>query len=76
MEVKVENRFTMPKNVGANLGAEPPLFEPTYIRLAREFVYLAVALDVFSRKVIGWDLGRSLKSPARSLFAWSGAIAN
>ena len=34
----------------------------TYIRLGREFVYLAVVLDVFSRKVVGWSLGRSLHS--------------
>jgi len=33
----------------------------TYIRLQTEFVYLAVILDAFSRKVIGWALGRSLK---------------
>jgi hypothetical protein len=32
----------------------------TYIRLAGEFVYLAVVLDVYSRKVVGWELGRSL----------------
>lgn len=30
----------------------------TYIQLAEEFVYLAVIIDVFSRKCIGWDLGR------------------
>ena len=29
----------------------------TYIRLWREFVYLAVVLDAFSRRVIGWSLG-------------------
>jgi len=34
----------------------------TYFRLTREFVYLTVVLDVFSRKVIGWALGRSLKA--------------
>jgi transposase InsO family protein len=28
----------------------------TYIRLLREFVYLAVILDAFSRRVIGWAL--------------------
>jgi transposase InsO family protein len=28
----------------------------TYIRLLREFLYLAVILDVFSRKCIGWQL--------------------
>ena len=32
----------------------------TYIRLRTEFVYLAVVLDAWSRKVVGWALGRSL----------------
>jgi putative transposase len=32
----------------------------TYIRLQREFVYLAVILDAFSRKVVGWALDRTL----------------
>jgi len=32
----------------------------TYIRLRQEFVYLAVVLDAYSRKVIGWELGRTL----------------
>jgi putative transposase len=32
----------------------------TYIRLPREFVYLAVVLDAFSRRVIGWSLDRHL----------------
>jgi transposase InsO family protein len=32
----------------------------TYIRLKAEFVYLAVILDGFSRKVVGWGLDRTL----------------
>ena len=32
----------------------------TYIRLKTEFVYLAVILDGFSRKVVGWALERTL----------------
>jgi putative transposase len=32
----------------------------TYIRLRQEFVYLAVVLDAFSRKVVGWALDRTL----------------
>ena len=32
----------------------------TYIRLHREFVFLAVILDAFSRKVVGWELDRTL----------------
>ena len=34
----------------------------TYIRLREEFVYLAVVLDAFSRRVIGWALGRTLEA--------------
>jgi transposase InsO family protein len=32
----------------------------TYIRLLGEFVYLAVIMDVFTRSIRGWHLGRSL----------------
>src|SRR5437870_6016745 len=34
----------------------------TYIRLETEFVYLAVVLDAFSRRVIGWALDRTLEA--------------
>lgn len=33
----------------------------TYIRLQKEFVYLAVVMDVFTRSIRGWHLGRSLE---------------
>jgi putative transposase len=33
----------------------------TYIRLREEFVFLAVILDAFSRRVIGWALDRSME---------------
>jgi putative transposase len=32
----------------------------TYIRLKRDFVYLAVLMDVFTRLIRGWELDRSL----------------
>ena len=34
----------------------------TYVRLAEAFVYLAVVLDAFSRKVIGWALADHLEA--------------
>lgn len=34
----------------------------TYVRVQQEFVYLAVVLDAFSRRVVGWALNRSLRS--------------
>jgi putative transposase len=33
----------------------------TYIRLSEEFVFLAVILDAYSRRVIGWALDRTLE---------------
>lgn len=33
----------------------------TYVRLKKEFIYLAVLMDVFTRSIRGWDLGRSLE---------------
>lgn len=32
----------------------------TYIRLSQEFVFLAVVMDVFTRSIRDWNLGRSL----------------
>lgn len=32
----------------------------TYIQLLKEFVFLAVIIDVFSRRCIGWDLSRRI----------------
>ena len=33
----------------------------TYVRLAVEFIYLAVILDAYSRRVIGWELDGTLE---------------
>jgi transposase InsO family protein len=33
----------------------------TYIRLEAEFIYLAVVIDAFSRRVIGWALDRTIE---------------
>jgi putative transposase len=46
----------------------------TYLRLQEEFVYLAVLLDAYSRRVIGWALGRNLDTPL-ALTALDRAIA-
>jgi len=46
----------------------------TYIRLRGEFVYLALVLDAFSRKVVGWELGRTLTARL-ALMALERAVA-
>jgi putative transposase len=47
----------------------------TYIRLQREFVYLAVVLDAYSRKVVGWELDKTL-AVRLPLTALLGALAD
>ena len=38
------------------------LADITYIRLRETFVYLAVVLDAYSRRVVGWELGEDLRA--------------
>ena len=47
----------------------------TYIRLQAEFVFLAVVLDGWSRRAVGWGLGRSLHT-ALPLAALERAISS
>jgi putative transposase len=47
----------------------------TYIRMSEEFVYLAVVLDAFSRRVIGWAMAGHLRAEL-ALSALDMAIAN
>jgi transposase InsO family protein len=45
----------------------------TYIRWETEFVYLAVVIDAFSRRVVSWSLGHTLEDdlPLEALrMAW------
>jgi putative transposase len=46
----------------------------TYVALQAEFVYLAILMDVFSRRFIGWELSREANTQL-ILSALNGAIA-
>jgi putative transposase len=58
--------FPVHANLLRNLAPSQPnqvwVADITYIRLADEFVYLAVVLDSYSRLVIGWSLERTLEA--------------
>jgi transposase InsO family protein len=47
----------------------------TYVRLREEFDYLAVVTDAFTRRVQGWEMGRSLDQ-GLSLAALKRALRN
>ncbi len=49
------------KNREVNSPNEIWVADITYIRIATCFVYLAVILDLFSRKVIGWAIAKSMQ---------------
>jgi len=51
------------------------LADITFIRLQQEFVYLAIVLDAFSRRVVGWALDRSLAAQL-AISALQQAVAN
>lgn len=59
-----EHAFRRYPNLVQDLRIERPdqvwVADITYVRLWREFVYLAVIMDVFTRSIRGWHLGRSL----------------
>lgn len=46
----------------------------TYVRRHREFIYLAVIMDGFTRGIRGWELGRSLDQ-SLTLMALKRALA-
>jgi len=66
--VTTESGHVLPvySNYAAHLQIQGPdelwVADITYIRLRREFVYLAVVLDAWSRKVVGWALERHLQA--------------
>ena len=47
----------------------------TYIRLKKEFVYLAVILDAFSRKVVGWRWTGHSRAGCQ-LWRWNRRLSN
>ncbi len=61
-----DSRHAFPRypNLVADLEIRRPdqvwVADITYIRLRTEFVYLAVLMDVFTRNIRGWHLGRNL----------------
>lgn len=61
-----DSRHDFPRypNLVKNLTIQRPdqvwVADITYIRLHHEFVYLAVLMDVFTRSIRGWHLGRDL----------------
>ena len=61
-----KHRYLVYPNLALDCRADRPnqlwVADITYIRLAWEFIYLAVLLDAYSRLAIGWALDRTLET--------------
>ena len=66
-----DHAFPRYPNLVQNLTVDHPeqvwVGDITYVRLAQGFVYLAVLMDVFTRSIRGWHLGRSLEQTCKPL---------
>ena len=54
---KTESEETLPTKPGKVLAGDI-----TYLRLGKDFIYLAVVLDIFTREVVGWSMSDSLET--------------
>jgi transposase InsO family protein len=54
---KTEDEQTMPKAPGEVLAGDI-----TYLKHGDSFLYLAVVIDLFNRKVVGWSMQRNLRT--------------
>ena len=55
--VQFENENHMPTEPGETLAGDI-----TYLRIGNSFIYLAIVMDIFTREIVGWSMGDSLKA--------------
>lgn len=48
----------------------------TYIQTIKGFMYLTIVMDLFDRKIIGWNLSTKMSTKATTLPAWEMAVNN
>ncbi|KUJ59550.1 transposase [Flavobacteriaceae bacterium CRH] len=48
----------------------------TYLQTKKGFLYLTIIMDLYDRKIIGWNLGSRLSTNKTTLSAWEMAVTN
>ncbi|KFF02869.1 IS3 family transposase [Flavobacterium reichenbachii] len=48
----------------------------TYLQIERRFLYLTVIIDLYDRKIVGWNLSSELSTGTTILPAWNMAVSN
>lgn len=74
------NHYIAPNILNRKFNVKQPcrawVSDITYIKTAKGFLYLTVILDLFDRKIIGWNLGNGLSTKLTIVPAWEMAINN
>lgn len=74
------NHYIAPNLLNRKFNVKQPcrawVSDITYIKTAKGFLYLTVILDLFDRKIIGWNLSNGLSTKLTIVPAWEMAINN
>ncbi|QSW88426.1 IS3 family transposase [Flavobacterium endoglycinae] len=74
------NHYTSPNFLNRKFNvkghAEIWVSDITYLQTKKGFIYLTVIMDLYDRKIIGWNLGRRLSAQKTIIPAWEMAVNN
>ncbi|TDW47845.1 transposase InsO family protein [Flavobacterium sp. 270] len=69
------NNYTSPNVLNQNFTASGHsqiwVSDITYIQTSRRFLYLTIIMDLYDRKIVGWNLSSTLSAERTSLAAWT-----
>lgn len=72
--------FISPNILNRQFTADKPskvwVSDITYLQIERRFLYLTVIIDLFDRKIVGWNLSSMLSTNTTIIPAWNMAISN
>ncbi|GGF24425.1 IS3 family transposase [Flavobacterium limi] len=74
------NLYTSPNILNRQFKTNKPskvwVSDITYIQIEKSFLYLTVIIDLYDRKVVGWNIGSALSTKTTTLPAWKMAVRN
>lgn len=74
------NLYTSPNILNRQFKTNKPskvwVSDITYIQIEKRFLYLTVIIDLYDRKVVGWNIGSSLSTETTTLASWKMAVRN
>ncbi|MFH6996066.1 IS3 family transposase [Flavobacterium sp. FlaQc-48] len=74
------NLYTSPNVLNRQFKVDRPskvwVSDITYIQIDKRFLYLTVIIDLYDRKIVGWNLSSGLSTVTTIIPAWNMAVSN